>query len=395
VTIAPRAAPAAATSTTPTLRQSGRRAAFWVVAGVVLLAVAIVTLVATGARTGDGSLTLSTDDAAPGGARAVAQVLGDQGVDVRTADTLDGALDAVEGAPGAVTVLVYDRDAFLGGDDAARLADAADRVVLVDGSGEVLESLLPGTDGSPDAVDGDAADDVVDADCDLPEAERAGGITAGAARYSGGTAELCFDGALAVSDAGPFVAALASPELLSNGSVGDAGNAALALGLLGATDTLVWYLPSADDLTDAPTVAELTPGWLTPAIGLLALAAAAAGIWRGRRMGPLVVEDLPVTVPASETMDGRARLYESSSSRLRALDALRMGAVARIARALGLSAATGVDDVVLGAAAALGRDPASVRAVLLDADPATDADLVRLSDELLDLESAIRRATTP
>ncbi len=38
----------------------------------------------------------------------------------------------------------------------------------------------------------------------------------------------------------------------------------------------------------------------------------AAAFWRGRRFGPLVVENLPVTVRASETMLGRARLYEKS-----------------------------------------------------------------------------------
>ena len=64
---------------------------------------------------------------------------------------------------------------------------------------------------------------------------------------------------------------------------------------------------------------------------LLLLVFLAAAFWRGRRLGPLVVENLPVVVRASETMEGRARLYQKSSARLHALDALRIGAIQRLA----------------------------------------------------------------
>ena len=71
---------------------------------------------------------------------------------------------------------------------------------------------------------------------------------------------------------------------------------------------------------------------------MLVLVALGAVFWRSRRVGPLVVENLPVVVRASETMEGRARLYERSNSRLHALDALRVGTVARLARTCGLPA---------------------------------------------------------
>jgi hypothetical protein len=128
---------------------------------------------------------------------------------------------------------------------------------------------------------------------------------------------------------------------------------------------------------------------------LLLVVAFAAAIWRGRRFGPLVVEKLPVVVRAGETMEGRARLYQRSSSRLRAIDGLRIGAVTRLAAHAGLPRTASVTDVVDTVAALTGRDRSNVRGILLDAVPHSDADLVWLSDQLLDLETATARAVRP
>ncbi|MCZ9344899.1 DUF4350 domain-containing protein, partial [Streptomyces sp. TRM76130] len=82
---------------------------------------------------------------------------------------------------------------------------------------------------------------------------------------------------------------------------------------------LVWYLPSLSDTT-APDDGErglfdlLPAGWLWGALQLF-LAAAVAALWRARRLGPLVPEELPVAVRASETVEGRARLYRKVNAR--------------------------------------------------------------------------------
>jgi hypothetical protein len=128
---------------------------------------------------------------------------------------------------------------------------------------------------------------------------------------------------------------------------------------------------------------------------LLSFLFVAAAVWRGRRLGPLVIENLPVTVRASETMLGRARLYEVSSSRLRALDALRIGTIARLATACGLGPTASVDEVVGTVAALLDAPVGETARILVGAVPATDRELVRLSDELRELESAVGRAVRP
>jgi hypothetical protein len=186
-------------------------------------------------------------------------------------------------------------------------------------------------------------------------------------------------------------------DALSNEFVADRGNAAFALNLLGATDDLVWYTPTAADLsTEAPpTLGELSPDWVLPATALVVLTALAAAFWRGRRFGPLVIENLPVTVRANETMQGRARLYQRSSARLRALDSLRIGTVQRIAALCGLSRVATVDEVAATAAAVSGLQPNDVRRILLDAVPTTDRELVELSDQLLTLERTVATSVTP
>ncbi|MFP3821739.1 hypothetical protein SB658_23880, partial [Bacillus sp. SIMBA_008] len=78
------------------------------------------------------------------------------------------------------------------------------------------------------------------------------------------------------------------------------------------------------------TLGSLTPPWVTPVILLLLAAGVAAAIWRGQRFGPLVAETLPVTVRASETMHGRARLTAKAGDAPHAGQALRDGAQRRL-----------------------------------------------------------------
>jgi hypothetical protein len=191
---------------------------------------------------------------------------------------------------------------------------------------------------------------------------------------------------------------LGTTKALTNEYIADRGNAALAINLLGSTPHLVWYLPSIEDVGAGGQTVSITtaaPHWIVPFMVLLLLVVIAAGVWRGRRFGPVVVERLPVIVRASETMEGRARLYQVSSARLRALDALRIGTISRVAVLCGLPRRASLDEVIGAAAGATGRDSRTVRELLLDTTPRTDADLLRLSDDLLVLEREVAAATRP
>jgi hypothetical protein len=126
---------------------------------------------------------------------------------------------------------------------------------------------------------------------------------------------------------------------------------------------------------------------------LLVLVAVAAGVWRGRRLGPLVVERMPVVVRAAETTEGRARLYARTRDRTHALDTLRVAALRRIGRRLGLPGGAHVDEVVRRAAHATGRSDAAVGAVLVGGPTPDDRALVDGAAALDELERAVRAAT--
>ncbi|MFC9917661.1 DUF4350 domain-containing protein [Agromyces binzhouensis] len=385
---------------TPGARGTLRRGRTWVVIALALLAGALVLVALQGAVRAPGS-PLAADNPAPGGAQALARVLADRGVEVGQVRTLDGALDA---ARSGATVFLHDDLGVLDRERVRELASVADRIVVARPDFAALEVLAPGV-----RLAGAAEGPPADAACRLPAADRAGELSDGqrllaidddaaASGFSG-----CFpsgDGFALVAGTSPDgaeVVLVGATTPFANETVDEAGNAALAIGLLGERDEVAWYLPGPGDAdaAAAPTLAELTPGWVSPLLVLLVVVTVVAGIWRGRRFGPLVVEDLPVHVPASETGEGRARLYARSSARLRSLDQLRIGAIRRLAAALRLPRSAEVDAVVAAAASTTGRPAASVRALLVDAEPQGDRDLVRLARDLDELERAVRAAIAP
>ena len=73
--------------------------------------------------------------------------------------------------------------------------------------------------------------------------------------------------------------------------------------------------------------------WIVLQLCLVVLLVA---LWKGRRIGPLVAERLPVVVRASETVEGRGRLYRSRRAGDRAADALRTATLQRLLPRLGL-----------------------------------------------------------
>lgn len=384
---------------TPTSGRVFRRSLFWIGAAVFILIVGLISAALAGSR-GDGT-GLSATNAAPGGSMAVAEVLRQQGVTVTAADSLDDTGAAIDD-PAEATLLIYDPDLYLTDDLLERAVALADTVVLVDASFTQLRAIAPGV-AQAGTVKG-----TLTADCSLPAVTAAGTVSGAGEGYRVTNQSLEATTCLGSGD-GVFslvqlpkgsgtLTVLGTTAALTNDRVIEYGNAALALTLLGSHDELVWYIPTFADVAASDGNADLgslTPGWVIPVMALLAITFLAAAIWRGRRLGPLVVENLPVTVRASETMLGRARLYGRSSSRLRALDALRIGAIGRLAAACGLPRVASVDEVVAGVASATGRQMGDVRRLLIDDIPQSDRDLVALSDALLVLENDVANALRP
>ncbi|WP_185202578.1 DUF4350 domain-containing protein [Glaciihabitans sp. INWT7] len=391
-------ATATATTVTPTIRVATRRSLFWIVAAVFLILIAVIALAATGASS--GGVPFSATNAAPAGSKAIAEVLRQQGVDVSVPATLSGAKSALRRSAGS-TLFLFDPDGNLDKAQLRTLAALAQRFVVLSPTYAQVSALAPEV-----GLAGIVSRSSLAAGCDLPAARAAGRVSGAGSGFRvldpAAETTACFASGkrtFSVVDIvrdGRHITVVGTTDAFDNEHVSERGNAALALSLLGQSDRLVWYLPTIDDSSiSGPSIAQLTPAWVGGVSALLVVVAIAAAFWRGRRLGPLVVENLPVVVRASETMEGRARLYQKGAARLRALDSLRIGSVSRLAILCGLPRLATVDDVIAAVARVTARDPAEISGLLLTAEPRNDRELVRLSDELLDLERTVARDIRP
>lgn len=354
------------------------------VAAFLLLALVVALL--TRGETGNDQ-PVDPANAGPDGARAVARVLDDQGVEVDVVRSADALADADAGPDDLVVVTQADQ---LGASTVERLRRDAGgaRIVVVDPGPELLDLLdLPGPAGPADA------DGPLEAGCDDPVAAGLEVRVDDARRMpTEGAETACFDDTLVrVGD----LTLLGAPQLLTNDQVLRGDNAAVALRLLGQRDRLVWYVASYDDLVgdDGVSFWSLVPDWIRPGLWLLLLTVVALMVWRGRRLGPLATEPLPVVVKAVETTRSRGRVYRRSGDRAHAAGVLRDATRARV-RARLRSGAGDDDTLVRDVARRVGRPEAEVAALLAPGGraPATDKDLITLAADLAALEEEVRRA---
>ncbi|MEU0228753.1 DUF4350 domain-containing protein [Streptomyces sp. NPDC006284] len=396
------------TSASPTARQVWTRARGIALALVVLLAGAVaIAVVRSDARHGE----LDPRSADPYGSRAVAELLADRGVSTRVVTTLDEA----RAAAGPDTTLLVAVPDLLTGRQQTQLHAATEgsggRTLLVAPGGPAVERLAPGVTADPAL----SFDSTLAPECALPAARSAGTADTGGVRYSSDhiEAEACYPSRrlatlLRIPDTSAKspqertpgdTVVLGAPDILYNDRLDEHGNASLALQLLGSRAHLVWYLPSLTDPTtpdDERSLFDLLPsGWLWGTLQLF-VAAALAALWRARRLGPLVPENLPVAIRASETVEGRARLYRKANARDRAATALRSATRTRLAPLVGVPVAQAhAPEALLPALSAhlTGEHDGgqALHTLLFGPPPGDDAALTALADQLDALEREVRR----
>jgi hypothetical protein len=381
----------ARTSTSPTAAALWRAGRGPLAVGLVLVLLGLLLAVAASTREeGD----LDPRSVGPAGTRALATLLRDEGVRVDLVRTSQQARAAAT----AGSTLVVAEPGLLDAPQRRALGEVEADVVLLAPGDEALRTFLPEV-----ASDGTVPVETRTPTCAYEPARAAGPASTGGRLFSargsedGRALDLCYAAGgraslvHATGDDGD-VTALGTSEPLTNDALAEEGNAALAMRALGGNPRVVWYLPSpADTLgggTQSPT--DLLPGWVRPAAWQLALAVVLTALWRARRLGPVVVERLPVVVRATESTEGRARLYRRARARDRAADALRAAARDRLPPLLGLPPTAGPETLVPAVAGRTGRDPSEVGALLYGAAPGDDAALLRLAHALDTLEGEVR-----
>jgi hypothetical protein len=342
-----------------------------IAAGLLALLLGLAALT-TASSSGDA---YDPRSAAPSGTLALATLLRARGVDVTRGTTA---------RPGTTVLVTFPYE----------LSDTQMSDLLSSGADVVVAD----PDSLPDAMvqtSGSLTVRTRAPGCSYGPATVAGAARLGGERYTGPVlATSCYDGALLALPAGSVdgggrLVILGSDDFLTNKRLGEQGNAALALGLLSGHPQLTWYTghPSGDGTRSLTSLLPTGFKWalLQLVIALLFLAA-----WRGRRLGPVVAEPLPVVVRAAETVLGRARLYASARARSTAAAALRSGSRARLASLTHLDPTAEPQVMTAAVAARTGVDPARVAALLYPGGgygaAESESALVRLADDLDKLE---------
>jgi hypothetical protein len=431
------AAPAAAPAVEPPRRRRRR----WhraVIPFAMVLTVLVITAVTYSTEQPDlaDPAFLSPVSGEPVGARQLADRLRAKGVTVRRETRTSDALIAAH--RGDTTLLIpapalvhpyYLR--------MLRTMPTSTRVVLVEPPSRTLSSGRVPVDA--DGRRWATAVASPGAGCTLPAALDAGPAAVTRQRYGpvddffAAPLYRCYDaGLVGFRLANAEVVAVGSADPFRNDRLAEHGNAALLTGLLGAHPTVVWLdlhrrepAPAVLDRPDAvqappslapgPTVDPAAgaqepqpprrepdnppnplwrafPAWFWALLVQLMLAAIALALSRGRRLGPPVVEPLPVTVRATETVLGRGRQYRRAKDPGATLAMLRRVALRRLAARLDPPRGATPDELTNLVVEHSGWPPAEVAELLYGPEPGKDADLVRLAQRL---EALVRDASEP
>jgi hypothetical protein len=342
-------------------------------AGLVL---ALLLLVLT---TGVGrSGSLDPDSYEPAGGRALATLLRDQGVTVRRTGDVPTTVD---GLPAGATIFVSD-PSLLSSLELSDLQGAGAHLVLAGAAPETVQLL--GLDAS---VAGSATEQQREPGCGYAPAVAAGTVQTGGYQYGGEDphGQRCYDGTL-LHLPDQDIVLLGSGKVLSNQRLGDDGDAELGLRLLGQGSTVRWLVPDPNRVVEgerkATSFGDLLPAWVHAAENWLFVLAVVVIAWRGRRLGRVVPEPLPVVVRAAETVEGRGRLYRAAGAREVAGEALRSGARDRLGERLGAGRHPTPESLVELVARRSSRAGADVESLLYGPPPADDDALVRLARDL-------------
>jgi Domain of unknown function (DUF4350) len=365
---------------------------------VLLVLVVVLTVVVTGRGNG---VPLDPDGSGPNGARALTHVLRDHGVQVQV-ERSSGQFAATIGADSSAVVVVSRTD-LLSDQDVQLLHDdvttAGRTLVLLFPSQHQLDVLTPGV-RVQDATDHRR----VAPGCGDTTAQRAGAADAGGQVYdvdSGQLSASAVTGALGcylVHGDPSYLVVLGQgrtvlvgqPRVFTNQDLAKDGNAALAVGTLGGTGSVLWLVPSGGTAAgQESSLSSLLPRWVGWVVLQLFVVVGICMLWRGRRLGRLVTEPLPVVVRAVETTEGRARMYRRTRARARAAWTLRDATIQRLREQSGLPRSSTPSDVIAVFSGRVGIPTTDLTAMLLGPPPSDDAGLVRLAQILDQLDREV------
>lgn len=317
---------------------------------------------------------LDPGNADPAGGRALAAILTQRGERLTTVNTTAAAKASTTAA---ATILVTNPQ-FLTTAQLDTLTQTTADIVLTDPTQAELAALAPQV-----SIAGQAETHNTNPACALPAATLAGNADLGGIllKTTDNTAESCYPAhghpsLVSYHTSKRRITILGTGAPFTNAQLGNDGNAALAMNLLGASPRLIWLEPAPNPAAQAQanqangqaSFFSLVPRPVYMVAVDLIIAVLLLALWRTRRLGPVVAERLPAVVRAAETTEGHGRLYQARRARDQAARHLINAAAARIS-------------------ARTGRPEQDVMQTMNGPPPEDDAALVRLADRLDELES--------
>ncbi|WP_006243907.1 DUF4350 domain-containing protein [Mycolicibacterium tusciae] len=372
----------------PTLTQRWSAARWVLLSLVVIIAIATLTTYLTTPRLGG---PMDPGSTARDGTHALVTLLREHGVDVVEAPDIAAVERAAR--PGTLIAVLQTLEP-LDEDVLRRLGNLPGDRLLVAPTSKTREALAPHL-----SVAGSVPFGGSEPGCDLREAKRSGAVQLGVTDEYEPVDDFpitsCYGGALVrYTDDGRNVTVVGSSDFMTNTGLVAAGNAALAMNLAGTNPRVIWYAPQErqSEPDAGAQISDLVPPTVRWIVIQLCLAIALVAVWRGRRLGPLVAERMPVVVRASETVEGRGRLYRSRRARDRAATALRTATLQRMLPRLGLSNNAEPPAIVSAVAQRCGAHPQTLAHTLFGAPPVSDDDLVNLARELDNIERQVAQS---
>lgn len=415
----PSAAPSQAQTALGALGQTLRRWQLWLVlAGSGVLIAALVQFFGSQDQERYGLQSTELE-----GYGALAQTLQDQGVDIHPSRSAEETAELMEEHPQA-TLTVFEVGPPAPPQTVDELSEAEQDVVWLSPGAETLEGLfsdrapelLPaptqGIFDSPLSLTADPGDGLPS--CGAASGRAAETLRARGAVFAGDLVseddvDPCFTLTAQLEpggeDSGEITAAalldtqhgtlFGSPAAFTNQHITTAGHAALALHLFGQNDQLIWYTPTGADLAEGgqeqwASPWDYMPDWVVPLTWWLLICTGVLILVQGRRHGPVISEPLPVEVPASESAEGRGRLYQSANATRESARALRSAHLLRAGRLLRLGPLPPEQTVIEAIARQTGRPHGRVAEELDAGHIDSNAALVRFAQGLLAQENELR-----
>jgi hypothetical protein len=350
-----------------------RRLPRWALA-LAMTILLIVAAVVTGPPAGDDPL--DPDSVASEGLRGVRDVL--EAMGVQTDVSLDLPLDM------STTLFVpVDRLSAQRHETITAWVREGGTLVVADPSSRLhgLESSPPGLDGALGATPRPPACPL-EAVSEVDEVVQAGwtGLTVpeGATRCFPVGDEAAW--LVARPEGAGTIVALGSAAPFTNRNLDRADNAVLAASLLGpASGDRVVFVPRPPLGEGDATLLDLVAPRVWRGLGVLLVAALLGVLWRSRRLGAPVPEQLPPVVPAAELARSVAGLFQRAHSREGAAAQLRAHARREVGARLGAAGSASGEELAQLAVARTEVAPDVARTALVDGSVADDGGLIEVA----------------